>query len=445
VASSLTLGPDEVESEAGRALVEDAVRRVKHIDVSEQFRMRVGWQYCLPLAAIVGLIVLVVLPNATVETAGASTSSSEIQNQLKKQRDALRKKIEERKKKEATKDLDDADLKMFEKLAKGLDEISKNEKIDKKEALIKLNDLAKDLAQKREKSGGADDLRRHMQNLKNIEKGPADKVTEAIKDGDFNKAIEEIKKLQEKMENGELNDADREKLAQQLNQMKEKLQAMVDAQAQAKRDVERQLKEAREKNDVDAIDKLQKKLDQLQAQDQQMQKMQEMADKMGACAECMKNGDMQQAGENLKQLADNLKNLQNELDQLEMIDEALDELAQAKNACAQCEGMGMQMGMGQDGQGQNGMGLGDGQGQGLRPEEENETKNYESRVRGNIQKGEAVFAGDATGPNKAGQTVEQVKEAISASLSEQADPIADQRLPPKQQRHAKEYFDQFNK
>src|SRR5262245_2364391 len=42
VASSLSLSPDEQESDAGRAVVNDAMRAIGRIDVDEKFRVQVG-------------------------------------------------------------------------------------------------------------------------------------------------------------------------------------------------------------------------------------------------------------------------------------------------------------------------------------------------------------------------------------------------------------------
>src|SRR6185436_8724767 len=42
VASSLSLSPEEQSSEAGRAVVSDALRAVKRIEVDEKFRVKIG-------------------------------------------------------------------------------------------------------------------------------------------------------------------------------------------------------------------------------------------------------------------------------------------------------------------------------------------------------------------------------------------------------------------
>jgi hypothetical protein len=89
------------------------------------------------------------------------------------------------------------------------------------------------------------------------------------------------------------------------------------------------------------------------------------------------------------------------------------------------------------------MGLGEGQGQGARPEERTDTDYYESQVRGEVQPGEAVRTGNADGPNRAGQTLEEVKEQLRSTTSQDADPLVDVRLPRKQRDHAREYLNRI--
>jgi len=100
------------------------------------------------------------------------------------------------------------------------------------------------------------------------------------------------------------------------------------------------------------------------------------------------------------------------------------------------QGFGKQDGM-------PGFGMGDGRGQGARPEERTDTNFYESQVRGNVQPGEAVRTGVAGGPNRAGQTLEAVKEQIRSSTSQDADPLIDVRLPRKERDHAREYLNRI--
>ena len=87
------------------------------------------------------------------------------------------------------------------------------------------------------------------------------------------------------------------------------------------------------------------------------------------------------------------------------------------------------------------MGLGEGQGAGARPEEENDTGGFESRVKGNVGPGKAVLAGEVGGPNVAGQVREEIRDSISATKSAPAQPLTGQRLPKDHRDHVKQYLD----
>ncbi len=90
-----------------------------------------------------------------------------------------------------------------------------------------------------------------------------------------------------------------------------------------------------------------------------------------------------------------------------------------------------------------GDGMGEGTGSGDRPEQETDTGIYNSKVAANPKPGEAVRVGDAIGPNKAGQTLEGLKQEILGDVANESDPQTDQRLPKDQKEHVREYFKQL--
>ncbi len=450
VASSLSLHPSELESEAGHALVDDAVRRVSRIDVPERFPFAFNWRALLPLLPAAAVFVLAVfVDNATPDPSSASASTVADAEQVKNAAAALKKKVvEQRKKAEAEKGLQEiAD--MFKKFEEAVDEMAKSEKADRKEAMIKLNDLAKDLEKRKDQLGGAEQMRDQMKGMKNLNRGPADKIAQAMKEGNFNKALEEVKNLQEKLKNDELTEAEKKELMEQLSQMEKKLQDLVDAHERAKQELAERIKQAEKAGDQAAAGELQQQLDKMKQADKAMSRMQQMANKLGQCKQCMQQGDMQDAASQLGQMADELQDMQAELAQLETLDEMLDQIADAKDSmnCKNCNGQGceacMGMGFGQNGRmgEMAGMGLGDGQGRGDRPEERTDTSSYDSQVRDKPRAGEAVRVGEADGPNIAGASRVEDAAPLSFSVAEDADPLADQRLPRAQRDHAKQYFE----
>jgi len=75
VSSTLALGRDDLSSDIGVALVTDAIRRVERIDLREQFRVAPTWRMVLPLAPAIAIVLVTMLPNATMKQAQASAEN----------------------------------------------------------------------------------------------------------------------------------------------------------------------------------------------------------------------------------------------------------------------------------------------------------------------------------------------------------------------------------
>ncbi len=451
VSSALSLHPDESESEIGQALIGDAIRRVERIDVRENFPVKTTWRALLPLAPAAAIFVLVLLvPDATPnKPAQAATELTAEAQRVSRSTKELKKRLARAEKKAQEKGLEDTDL-IFKQLQQGLEELADKSDVDRKDAMVKMNDLAKSLEKRREQLGGADQMRNQLNRLKDLQQGPADKIAQAMKEGDFQKAIEELKNLQERLKNNEMTPEEKEQLAKQLDQLKNKLQDMVDAHDQAKRDLQQEIERKKAAGDMAGAGQLQRQLDQLNQMDDWMNRMQQMADNLNQCKQCLQNGQGGEAAAQLEQLAQQLQDLQDAMDELETLNQIMDEIAMAKDAmcCKECNGqgceacMGGMFGMNAQGQG-NGFGLGDGQGRGERPEEQTDTNFYESQVRGKVQPGAAIVTGTVGGPNRAGKSQVEVREEISSNLSEDPDPLIDVRLPRTERDHTKQYFERL--
>lgn len=460
VSSTLALGPQDLDSDVGRALMSDAVRRVERINIGEQFRISPTWRNILPLLPAAAVVVLALLPDAVMKKTEAANEASQSQkNFLKKAAQKFEKKISEAQKKGDDSKLKDGE---FDKeLAKKLNDLANKENVNRVDALIKLNDLAKEVEKKKKDFGGAEQMKKDFEKLKDIEKGPADRFAQALKEGDLGKAQEELKKLAEDLKKGDMKDADKEKLAKQLEKIKEQLQEKAKQRDQAKKDLKEEIKQKMDAGKMEEAEELQKKLDEMEKQDQQMQqKMEQMAEKLGQCAECMKQGGKeggeqanQEGAQKLQQLAKDLKDIQNELQEMENLDEMLDELADAKDAMGDegkegkgKEGDGNQDGKGEgDNEGDPGKGMGKGRGEGERPEEETDKNFYDSRVADNPKGGKSVRIGDADGKNVAGKTRQQILAEVKASSAKDPDAQVETALPRDQREHSKQYFDKFRK
>lgn len=454
VSSSLSLTAEERQSDFGQALLSDAARRVQRIDVREHFAVPMTWRTLLPLApALAMFAVLFFVPLAESKVTASPDSPQQSKERAKKAVTELEKKIELQKKEAAEKGLKDAEAALDE-LARQAQKLKSDNAIDRKEAMVKLNDMAKELQKRKNELAGNEQFKKQLEELKDLEKGPGDKLGEALKDGDLSEAAKEMKHLIDKLKNGELDKEDAKKLANQLEAVQKKIEEMRAEHEKKKQELNDQIEEAKKNGNPAEAAKLQEKLDKLKAQDKQMNgAMKKMADKLGKAAQQLKEGkpsDQQAAAQDLQEMADELEEMQDQLAEMEGLDEMMDELEDAKNAmnCDKCNGKGCKacQGKGQ-GDGENdgppGEGLGKGQGKGARPEEENDTKSYKARERGKVDKGKSERIGDATGPNIAGRAKQATSEEVSASLAKDPDPIDETGLPRDQRNHSKEYFEKL--
>jgi hypothetical protein len=460
VSSTLTLDTDQLESPAGAALVRDAVDRVKKLDVEGRFALQVRpWQplTALSLATVAVLLVLLVDPAVRDNPVQAETDA--VDPQVKRSTEALKRKLAQQRKRAAEEGLKDLEAPLT-KLEQEIDKLSKADSLDKKKALLKINDLADQLEKRRKALGGVDQIRKQLQGLKTSRGGPGDQLAKALKSGDFKKAIDEIKKLQERLKDGKLNEKQQQQLAEQMNQMRRKMQGVADAHAQAQKQLQKQIDQARQQGETQQADKLQRKLDKLKQQAPQMDILRQMAEKLGNCEQCLRQGqqgDAQsqaqaqaQAAEQMASLADELKQLQQDAAAMELLDESLQQIADAKESmsCKQCGGAGCKacQGLAQGGQGQGkgdrpGNGMGEGQGQGARPEADDEVAHRDSRIRLKVRKGRFVRKGEAGGPNAKGKIQQDIQAEFDQALSSEDNPLTDQTLSKKHRENAQQYFD----
>jgi len=445
VSSTFALGPDQLDSPAGKALVEDALKRVGRLHIAEQFRVKLGRWTWLPLApaALAFLLAMYLNPSAGENKAGGSIATKAERKVVKTSTDALRKKLIERRKEARDQGLKDAE-ELFAKLEQGTKELTKSDLADRKQAMVELNDLAKDLEKRRQKLGGGDKLQEQLKQLKNIQQGPADKLAEAMRQGDFQQALKELKQLRDQIEHGKLDDENKAQLAKQLEQMEQKLNQLVQAHKKLEQDLKEQAKQMRQQGRNKEADEIEKQLSKLAQKAPQMEQLQKLADKLGQASKSVKQGDKAGAKAAMDAMKAELADMQEQADEVAMLDEAMSELDMAKDAmgCKECEGMGCRACQGGNNpMGRPGMGLGRGRGQGPRPEEKTNTGFYDTKANLKRGKGAAVVIGSVEGPNMKGQVQQEIQTEFEAARAAAEDPLTDQQLPRSYREHAKKYFD----
>ena len=449
VASSLSLSPEQQSSDAGRAVVNDAVRAVQRIDVDQKFRLQIGRRAWWPLVPAAAVFVLVAFfdnrqASSSTEQAAAIKADEQTKNAL----EPLRKKLEEQQRRAKEQGLKDADD-LFKQIEQGTRELSQKEKLDPSKAHVKLNDLSKQLEERRQQLGGEKALKEQLQKMKDLGAGPVNKAAQAMKEGDWNKAQKEIEKLAKDIREGKMDKAAQQQLQKQLQQMKEKLEATSQAHQQAINDLKKQIEQAKQQGDVAKAGQLQQKLDQLQKQQAQMDQLQQLAQQMAQAQQAMQNGDSKKAADAMAQLSKQLGQMQNQMEELKMLEATMDQLEMAKDAmvCKNCNGKGCEQCQGNmpgkngNKDGKPGRGLGQGPGIGPRPEDRGATNTRETQVRQNPRRGAATFDGLVEGPNIKGNVGQSIKEEMATHGTEPADPLTNDRLPSSRREQAQQYFE----
>jgi hypothetical protein len=445
VSSSLALGPSELESPIAQALVSDAVERVRRIDVGEKFGVRLGAPTLLPLLPAAVAIALVFLVSGPVPQSPAVAAPTEA-SQIKKSAQSLAKKLDEKRKhaEEAGMKETDAILQQMETDAKLL----ADKGADRRHSLVALNELSKQAEKRRQQVAGAAELKQQLNQLKNIGQGPAQKLAQALKNGDLQKAMTELDKLQEKLKADNLDAKERQELAKQMGDMQKALEKMAQAHKQAQEELKEQIEQQRKAGNVAEADKLQQQLDKLAEKSPQVEKLSRLAENLGRSSQCSNAAECKQAADALENLKGELAGMQKELDELETLDSAMDQLTQAKNSmtCKECEGEGCEACQGDMAKFSNRwreskMARGGGIGAGERAERKNDTGFIDSQVKQNVGKGASVITGTADGPNRKGQVREEIKSEFSGAEQKAAEALSGQRLPHDYRDHAKKYFD----
>lgn len=456
MSSALVLDEKTAESDAGRALINDAAARAQTIDVRDKFGYQPTWRAALPVLPALILAVLMFVPNAAMDKRADASEINKINaERVKIAVEQAKKKFSDKAKDMETKGLKDA-LAKLDSLEKKIDDVAGGNSEDKKESLIKLNDVKKQLEDRQQQLGDADQLKESLKKLSSVSKGPAKQIAEAMKSGDFEEAKKAVKELAEKLKSGKLSETEKQQLAKDLKELAKQLQQMAEQQQQAKEKLKEQIKQAQQQGDLDKAAELQQQLEKMEQQNKQQQKMQQMAQNLQKCADCMnqqKQGgkpggkqpgqqgnqqaqaQLQKAGEALEDLADDIEHMQQDLQDLEDLQDlakSLEDIKNAMNDC-DCEGQGDQPKFG-DWQ------KGKGKGFGKREKGEGDTSGFKSQVKGKLQKGETVATGSADGNNITGKSVSQAREIVKASMNEDNDPLAEKKLPKSTREHAREYF-----
>ena len=192
--SVLAMRDVDRDTPMGKGVVEDASSRAEKLQLSERFPLaptRLGWLPLLPAA----LIAIATFFGPAIASKASTKPSAELiaqAEQIKMSTEALKKKIQDQRKKAEAAGLKDA-ADMFSKIESDMEKMSTREAINPKEAMIAVNDLKKQLEERRKQLGSPDAMRQALSKMSENEKGPVESIVKAMKDGEFAEGKEQAK------------------------------------------------------------------------------------------------------------------------------------------------------------------------------------------------------------------------------------------------------------
>ncbi|HMB08252.1 MAG TPA: hypothetical protein VKP69_31545 [Isosphaeraceae bacterium] len=445
LSTALTLPEHLRETAAGRALLADAVEHVAALDVAAPFHPRFPRTAWVPVIPAVLAVALLFVPEWARRRASARSSSTIEDEVVVHQTKALGAKIAGQRKVLDKSKFAEAD-KILAEIEKVADDLAKAPPARKDKALVALNKLTDALKERQKQLGSPEQINRQLQQLRQMAStGPADEFAHGMAKGDFPKAAEELKKLQEELLSGKMTEANKVALQEQLAEMDKQLRKLADFDRRRK-----QLEEAC-KNGGLSKDELDAQMAKLDEQAKNMQQLQRLASKLGQAEQDLTRNDLKKAAESLGMSQQQLTELAKQLQELQALDGALADLQDAKDGMTGDEmsrlgeGPG-NMGMGGENRKHGQNGLSRGRGRGDRPEAPGATATYNAKVKQQFKKGRAVLEGHSPFniPMK-GRSVIDIQGELATSEGLSADALTNQKIPRNLEKHIRGYFDQINK
>jgi myosin heavy subunit len=428
-------------------LIADAARKVADLDVAAEFGLRLPRRAWLVLIPATAAVVLFFSDPWVPRTAQANTKQAADSPQaIAKQTQILTKKIASQRQAIDKQKFPEAE-KILAKIEKKTDELAKAPPAAKDKLMMELNALTDALKERQKQLGSPEQVNRQLKQLKEMgSQGPADQFAKDMAHADFQKAAQELQKLQEKLQSGKMTEAEKKALKQQLGEMAKKLGDLANMEQRKK-----QLEEAR-KNGGLTEQQFQREMEKLQEQSKSLQQLQQLASKLEKAKDALQKGDTKKAAESLGMTEKQLGEMAKQLEEMQSLDGALADVQDAKNGTMEGDGMnqlgddlnslGMRMGMRKG----NGNGMGRGRGQGDRPEAPDKTATYTTKAQLQFKKGRAVFQG-FTEPGKTvkGDVVIDVQGELDAASGISAEALSNQKIPKNLEKHVRSYYDQLNK
>jgi hypothetical protein len=445
LSTALTLPSERLETAAGRALVADAIKHVSGLDIAAEFAPRVPRRAWLPLIPAALAIGLLFVPTEWGQRRASARAAGPADKQvISRQTKVLLKKVADQRK-----DLDKTEFAQADKLLadieKAADNLAKAPPGQKDKALVELNKLSDALKDRQKQLGSPEQVRRQLQQLKDMaSSGAANDFARDLARGDFQKAAQELKKLQEKLLSGKMTEGEKQALKDQIAEISHQLQKL------ANFDERRKQLEAAMKNGGLSKEQFEREMAKLDEQAKNLQKLQQLAARLDNAQKQLDKGNLERAAEALGMGQQQLKDMAKQLQEMESLDSALADLQDAKNGMTgdQMNQLGdnlAQFSFDRDNRA-NQSGLGRGRGRGDRPEAPDSTALYNTKVAQQYKKGKAIVEGTSpfNRPMK-GLSVIDVQGEVDGGAGLSAEALTNQKIPRNVEKHIRGYFDQINK
>jgi uncharacterized coiled-coil DUF342 family protein len=456
--TALGLDADTLATPAGQAVAADAVEKVAGLKLRERFPVGLRWHAAgIPvLAAGLAGVVLFYQPAVGTDMAAAEQAKLAQKGEAVKADEAKKntpftarnKTAELAQRPDKSKELKELEESLNKLMAKydGRTDSDKPEKAREKatelttaeEKLKKFNEQkAEKLARTEQQLAKLDRLTQDDE----LKDGPAQKLNDALSKGDLPKAMQELDMLKKKAQDKKITPEEGERLARQLEKMKEELKAA--AENKQRQDKLKDLIDKAKKEGKDA-ESLERELKQLQEEARQnAEAVDKLAQKLQKAAEAMKQGNMEDAADELEKAGQALKDIENDLKDLEDAEDYLQRLKEErKKACSQCKGDGQcdnpdpepkddaeWTEFGQPGAGRR------------KINNDAQTGNYEERKKGLFDpKGRKSYGGSTRGPAFKKATAAELGPAIKEAAQEAPKATADPRFPRDAKETVRDYF-----
>ena len=460
IATALGLSERERDTPAGRALLADAAEQVKPVRVSERFPVRPRWHLLL-VPAGAGLVALATLfPVADVVRQVLGESPAQEVAMSEKKADPAAKprtppafkppelKARADKSKEL-KDLEEMKAKLDQKYDTDPNRETAEKMKEKAAELTSLEEKVKQFEQKKmERAQKLDQQLQQLQRLqedKQFQDGPANKLNDALAKGDLKKAQEAVDELRKKAKTKELTKEDTEKLARQVDKMKQQLEQLARDKEREKK-LEQAAKKARDEGREKDAESLERELAKVQEERQESEAAtKDLRESFDKAKQALEKGDLEEAAKELANAGKSLDKADAELEDLEDAEQFLQRLkGEREAACKKCQGEGK-------GEGDKFEPKDDAEwtnkgqiGAGRRKEDRNaQTASGEGeRIRGVFDpKGRKTYGGATKGSAFKTGSVGELGPAIQSAAQEAPAAADSQRLPRDAKESVKDYFE----